>query len=269
MKVGWVWPVALALTAALVLALLNREPAVLVPAAEDPDEALEFLAEIDALQAALADEIFARELLEVEVELMRAVLEELTNVEPEHVSGDEIDDEAASSEEDMQVTESERFDQALLGFGFVASELQELRDRWDQTRLAKLELIDRAMREGWTHRPRHRHQLDQIDARLRQQLGEDGYDRMLIATRQPNRVLVHSVLRGSVAAAAGIQVGDRLVEYGGVRIFSPNDVRKATTSGVKGESARMRVERHGGQISFVVPRGPLGVQMSVGKSPQR
>ena len=269
MRAGWVWPIALALTAALALALVNRQPEGSLPSAENPDDAHDLVAEIGALQAALADEVFARELLAAEIELMRGVLGELTHAEPEYAPVDESDDEAAPSERDERESESERFDEALIELGFVASEVQELRERWDQTRLAKLELTDRAMREGWMHRPRHRYQLEQIDAELRRQLGDDGYERMLIATRQPNRVLVHSVLRGSVAAIAGIRAGDRLVAYGGTRIFSPNDVRKATVSGVKDESARVRVERNGGQMSFVVPRGPLGVQMSVAKSPPR
>lgn len=227
--------------------------------------------ELAALREALSDEVVAREQLAAEVELMRAVLAELAQPDFEGDASAPMNDSPAPAPEPVEggLTEAERFDEALIEFGFVARELKALRGRWDQAQLDKLELTDRAMREGWLHRPRHRLLIDQIDATMRRELGDDGYERMLIATRQPNRILVRAVLGGSAAADAGVQVGDHLIAYAGRRVFSPQDVRKATAGGSKGESVQLRVERAGSSFSFVVPRGPLGLQMSVGKTPPR
>jgi len=223
-------------------------------------------AELAALREALSDEVFAREQLAAEVELMRAVLAELTQP---GVGGDvsaPVDDSPTPEPAEGRLTEAERFEEALIEFGFVARELKALRGRWDQAQLERLELTDRAMREGWLHRPRHRRLIDQIDARMRLELGDEEYERMLIATGQPNQIRVRAVLGGSAAADAGVQVGDHLIAYAGRRVFSPKDVRKATAGGTKGESVQLRVERAGRSFSFVVPRGPLGLQMSVGKT---
>jgi len=225
--------------------------------------------ELAALREALSDEVFAREQLAAEVELMRAVLAELTQPAIEGDASAPADDLPAPEPVEGRLTEAERFDEALIDVGFVARELKALRGRWDQAQLDKLELTDRAMREGWLHRPRHRHLIDQVDATMRLELGDDRYERMLIATGQPNRILVRAVLGGSAAADAGVQVGDHLIAYAGRRVFSPQDVRKATAGGSKGESVQLRVERVGRSFSFVVPRGPLGLQMSVGKTPPR
>ena len=274
MRRALVGAVTLVLAAALGFSLDLWRPAVPGPAVDSGRARAEAQAERAALREALADEVFAREQLAAEVELMRAVLAELSEGsgagEPEggetRSEADPAPDEterAADREDD----EDQRFADALVGFGFLPSEIQALQSRWDEVQLEKLELADRAMRKGWLHQPRHRRQVERIDAQLRADLGEDGYERMLIATRQPNRVVVRSVLRGSAAATAGVRDGDHLIAYAGQRLFSPNDVRKATAAGVKGESVQIQVERAGRRLSYVVPRGPLGLQLSVAKVP--
>jgi len=272
MRPALVWAIALSLVAALGLSLALRRPTAMGPAADPALGGAETRAELAALRAALSDEVFAREQLAAEVELMRAVVAELS--EDSGASRFEVAGAANDAPKgtdppaaDAREGEDQRFDEALVGFGFLPSELQALRGRWDEAQLAKLELADRAMRKGWLHQPRHRRALERIDVQLRTELGEQGYERMLIATRQPNRVVVRSVLRGSAAATTGVREGDHLIAYAGQRLFSPNDVRKATTAGVKGESVQLEVERGGRRLSYVVPRGPLGLQMSVAKVP--
>jgi membrane-associated protease RseP (regulator of RpoE activity) len=159
-------------------------------------------------------------------------------------------------------------DEALLArIGLNESEVYDLRDRWDRAQLARLELNDLAAREGWLFRPRHRRELQALDEALRQELGEADYDRMLYATDQNNRVVVKSVIGGSAAATAGLREGDYVLSYDSERTFKPGDVRRGTTAGVKGEPVRVIVERSGDRLSFVVPRGPLGVRMAAEQGP--
>ena len=231
-------------------------PSASLPAAVPP-------AELAALRVALEQESIERERLAAEVSLMRTVIEQLASEwVAESIVPDSPEPPLGKRSEPGAPSQSDLDEALLQQVGLVESEVRELRDRWDGAQLARLELNDQAAREGWLFKPRHRRQLAWLAAQLRADLGETGFDRMLFATGQPNRVVVSSVIRGSAAAVAGVQTGDQVFSYGSERVFTPNDVRRGTTSGVKGESVRLVVERNGERHSLVVPRGPLGVRMS-------
>jgi len=221
-------------------------------------------AEIASLRLALEQESFEREMLAAEVELMRAVIEQIALERSEEVSAALAEEASADPTPAAARGSAGRpglDEEALLEIGLVEQEVRELRDRWDEAQLAKLELNDRATREGWLARPRHRRQTALLDQELRTELGEGGYDQMLFATGQPNRVVVNTVIGGSAAAIAGIQPGDRVISYGSERVFTPKDVRRATVSGRKGEIVRVVVERGSSTHTFTVPRGPIGIHM--------
>lgn len=257
------WAAVLGIGAIGIAAAIGRSGGASAPPAASPPEVTVASAELEALRVALEQESFEREMLASEVELMRTVIEQLASERVAAPAELPVPAQAIARRSAPNSPSQSDLDEVLLRqIGLVESEVRDLRDRWDRAQLGRLELNDQAAREGWLFKPRHRRRLAQLDTQLRADLGETDYDRMLFATGQPNRVVVQSVIGGSAAALAGMQAGDHLLTYGSERVFAPRDVRRATVSGVKGESVRLMVERRGERHSFLVPRGPLGVRMS-------
>ena len=60
---------------------------------------------------------------------------------------------------------------------------------------------------------------DEQDA-IRDRLGEEGYDALLYAIGQENRLMVTQVPEGTPGALAGVQPGDELLFVDGQRIFN-------------------------------------------------
>lgn len=222
------------------------------------------------LRDALEREATQRETLAADLELMRTVVQHLAAAQVSAAEAQSAAESArlADREESKRDGAAEKprgvqFDeQRLSRIGMVESEIGDLRRRWDSAQLAKLEISDRATREGWLFKPRHARQTAHVELNLRADLGEDAYDKLLYATNQPNRTEVKQVLGGSAAAHSGIEAGDHILSYGEWRIFKPADLRTATASGTRGEQVRVVIERAGASFSVVVPRGPLGVLMS-------
>jgi hypothetical protein len=130
--------------------------------------------------------------------------------------------------------------------------------------MQRLELRDRASREGWLNSDRFRKQLGELEGSveaLRAQIGDDSYDRFLYLTGQPNRVVIASVIEESPAQLAGVQAGDIVLDYADSRVFSFTELRDATRVGESGESVLVRVQRKGETLELLVPRGPLGVRL--------
>jgi S1-C subfamily serine protease len=131
--------------------------------------------------------------------------------------------------------------------------------------MQRLELRDRASREGWIDSERFTEALRALDgdvANLREEIGVDAYDRFLYQTGQSNRVRIASVISESPAQAAGIEAGDVVIDYAGTRVFSFRDLRTASRAGERGEPVSLRVRRDGELVELVLPRGPLGIRMA-------
>lgn len=223
------------------------------------------------LRLALERGTLEREMLAAEVELMRSVLEQLTQAQAGSGEAAATEDFAAAQSEAPRVPsgrmqfEAER----LASLGMLEGEIEELRRQWDRAQLAKLELQDLATRNGALARPRYRRDVFRVEAELRSEVGDDGYDRLLYATAQLNRPVITQVLGGSAASHADLRAGDHLISYAGARVFKPAGLKLAIVMGMRGEQVRLEVERDGERISVVVPRGPLGVLMNAGTSPPR
>ena len=100
---------------------------------------------------------------------------------------------------------------------------------------------------------------------IRDEIGDQRYDRYLAALDQPNRVAVNEVLLESPAAAAGLQAGDVVLSYGETRIFAPSELVTATRAGTAGENVRMEILRQGRRFEIQLPRGPLGVSVAASR----
>ena len=290
------WGAAVFLTVALGLWWLTRPGAPLQPGSSAGGEAIQH--EFAALQAEFAEEREARLMLASEVELMRQVLleigEELQLGVPQAQSDAELselaelallaspDDESAQSEfeaEDAQedgernasdpsANEAPIFElDQLIAAGVDAQEAERVRDIWHQAELAKLELRDLAVREGWMKSKRFTRRLDRIRRQSLDELGECGYDSLLYGTGKNNRVVIRDVLEGSTASQAGLQPGDVVMRYNDKRVFAGSDLQKATSRGTKGETIVVHVERGGETIYMNLERGPIGVFMRMTRVP--
>jgi hypothetical protein len=159
-------------------------------------------------------------------------------------------------------------ERALVAAGVDLTVAAEIKRHQDETDLAEIYLHDLAEREAWLDTQRFAEEMGEIQRRrtsVRDQIGDDAYDRYLAALNQPNRVAVHDVLLESPAAMAGLQPGDVVLRYGEARIFSPSELVAATRSGVAGEAVSVEIIRDGRRFEIEVPRGPLGVRIAASR----
>jgi hypothetical protein len=140
----------------------------------------------------------------------------------------------------------------------------EVMRRQSRLEMQRLKLRDQAAREGWLDSRRYAEALRKLggDAgALREEIGDDAYDRLLYLTGQPNRVVVASVIDESPAQMAGIQAGDLVLNYADRRVFAYGDLRNATRAGEPGEYVLVRIQRGADLLELGVPRGPLGIRL--------
>ena len=157
---------------------------------------------------------------------------------------------------------------ALVAAGIDATTATEIKRRRDELALSEIYLRNQAEREGWLDTPRFASKMAEIEGQrtsIRDEIGDQAYDRYLAALDQPNRVAVDEVLLDSPAAAAGLQAGDVVLSYGETRIFAPGELVTATRSGTAGENVRVEIIRQGQRFDIQVPRGPLGVRVAASK----
>ena len=167
-----------------------------------------------------------------------------------------------------RLSREQRRTNSLIAAGIDESSAKALLSRQSQYELARLDLVDLAEREGWADSDEFDLQLAQLDDQrvdLRTELGDEAYDRYLYERGRNNRVVIVSVIAGSEAEAAGLQVGDAIVNYASERIFSTRELQQATREGDRGELVDVLIDRQGQTLFFDVPRGPLGVSLDARK----
>jgi hypothetical protein len=262
---SWQGLVAIAGGAGLILGLawggFLRDQDPQTPPAAIPDSTRG--SEIAELDAALAEERQARLALEEEVQRLREELAQLVVIPP---ADQPLRDEAAPKPHAPQA--KLLFDEpALLAEGVPADLAAELRERFDESRMDELYLRDQAAREGWLRTPRYREELGDLRGGLREEIGDDDYDRLLYATGQNNRVIVRDVLQGSPALQVGLKAGDEVYSYDGRRIFDRSALLAATTEGKAGATVAIEVLRDGELMRYYLARGPIGISMKAAKRP--
>lgn len=152
----------------------------------------------------------------------------------------------------------------LIKAGIGSERADDILRRKSDIELKKLELRDRATREQYLGTSRYNHELNELtagDVPLREELGDEAYDRYLYASGQTNRVLVSSVMTGSQAEFAGMQSGDVILSYDDQNLFEWSELQQATTQGERGEYVNVNVLRDGQMLNLWIPRGPLGVRL--------
>lgn len=188
------------------------------------------------------------------------------------IQADETDDEVEAlelAEESLRLENANRqglsadevHRQRLISGGFTSDEADWI---FAQEQALELEALmaqheyQRALRDGAEAQhpgPRRQFIFDQ----LREQLGDEYYQRYLEAQGFPTEVHVGRIIPGSAAGQAGLLPGDRILGYAGKKIFSMRELTELTLQGEVGESVLVEVERDSTPIQVTVPRGPIGI----------
>lgn len=231
-----------------------------IPSTADDGAAALTLA-LDALNRTLDEEIRERRVLEEQIGELRADLQALQRRADDETRRAQIGDSPAP-------TRAERIersvDERLAAMGFSAGDVAHIRRVQARAALELVELDDRARREGWVDTPRYRREQRRASTGahlLRDEIGDDAYDRYLFATRGLNRISVSSVIADSPAAQAGFEAGDLVLRYGGERVFSAAELLELRSSGAQGAPVVVDVLRGGQHLQLTMPRGAMGIAL--------
>ncbi len=228
---------------------------------------------IERLEATLAAEVAERQRLEEKLEAVAAHLASLGGSAPTLTPlvtanpSSAAAGEPAAGEEDAVAVDSSTsaVERALAAAGVDAVTAADIKRRRDELTMMEMYLRDRATREQWLDSPQFAAEMAAIDAQrtsIRDEVGDDAYDRYLFALGETNRVRIDDVLLQSPAAQAGLQTGDLILRYGPTRIFAPAELVAETRAGASGETVRLEVVRNGERFELEVPRGPLGLMIA-------
>jgi len=221
--------------------------------------------EVAALRDALDEERSLRGAIELELALLRRRIDRDDASRREATIGDEGDPGSPASERstpDPHAGTGAWFDESALRHqGLVEDRVDRLRERFEALQMAELYLRDEATREGYLNRPRHRTELQELQAAAREELGGADYDWLLYAAGRNNRVLIEDVLADSPATRAGIEPGDLILRYDDVPVLSPPELNRITAQGEPGATVAVDVQRDGNVQRVYVRRGPLGAKV--------
>ncbi len=136
--------------------------------------------------------------------------------------------------------------------------------RMSQQDYRRLELQNLMQRSGSNKRRQYSNELRELNRNkisLRSEMGDETYDQYLFVSGQNNRVKVNSVMAGSPAESSGFQAEDIILSYDNQKILNWPDIRAVTIQGEIGSYTSVEILRDGSQMSLMVPRGTLGVQL--------
>ncbi len=221
----------------------------------DPDK-------VAYLAALLSEEVSKRRHLEKRLAALQKQVSQLETTvgggKSEPSSEQKTDDDGQTeAAKDPQKASEDRF----LTAGFDRVSTAQLKKRASEIEMDRLYLRHRARREGWHRTPEYYEAARELRQGMKNELGEDMYDRFLFASERANRLLVDSVMENSPAEQTGLQPGDVIFRYDGSRVFSYPDLRDATTRGEMGETVLVEIRRGGEILEVELPRGPLGVRL--------
>jgi hypothetical protein len=218
---------------------------------------------IRALELAVIEEREVRQLLEVEILVLR---EEIEQRHTESSEPSEPDESVFSArEERREALRARRFGvrstqgqvDRLIEAGFPADQAAWIVQREAELQMERLQARYDAMR-GNEEQGFFAQGFSQ-NSGLRAELGDADYERFLLANGRSTSVGIGSVIANSPAQNAGLQPGDEIVRYDGERVFSMMDMAGRIMQGDKEGNVVVDIVRDGAPMQLVLPRGPLGV----------
>jgi hypothetical protein len=233
-------------------------PSIAGPSAFDSSLPLE--QRIQALEQAVSDERYARQLLQDELFVLTSEVEALTAMRAPDVVENRPEAferiEAAASTSRRGGGNQGRVAR-LIEAGFAPGQAEWIVQRESQLQMEALQARYDAERSG-DAMSFFQGRTAASDA-LRNELGDADYERYLDSSGRPTSVAVSSVLDSSPAQRAGLRPGDQIVRYDGKRIFSMSDLTRQTLEGQPGEQVVVDILRDGVSMQVAVPRGPIGI----------
>ncbi|MDH3613312.1 MAG: PDZ domain-containing protein [Gammaproteobacteria bacterium] len=218
---------------------------------------------ISALEAAVAEERNARQLLEEELQVLYAEIEEIGS---DRRRSNEL---LVAEGQDVREVRRQRAAMAsavnsadgrvarLIEAGFPPDRADWIVRRESELQMAAMQAQFEARRSG--------EPINRFDpafnstATLRAELGEVEYEQYLEANGRSTSVMVGSVIESSPGQRAGLQAGDQIVSYDGSRVFNTWELNQQTILGEPGQSVVVGIVRDGAPMQVVLPRGPIGV----------
>lgn len=221
---------------------------------------------VAALERAVNDERFARQLLQEEVFYLTSELERLSIdsdfAQTEEIGSGQTDDASSDSGESRREAYRRRNTlegrmELLIEAGFLPSQASMIVQRESELQMESIKARYEAEKSGdsseyWRNRT-------SSSETLRQELGDADYERYLTANGRSTNVSVSSVIESSPAQSAGLQAGDEIVRYAGERVFSMTDLTRETMNGTAGQNVVVDIMRNGNPMQIVMPRGPVGI----------
>jgi PDZ domain len=228
------------------------------------DQSLSTEARISALEQAVSDERYARQLLQEELFILTGELETLITRRSD-VALEDVALERSAVLERVETAPpnpsrrrgAEGRAERLVQAGFEPGQAEWIVQRESQLQMEALQARYEAERTG--DAMNYFQSRTAASDALRNELGDAEYERYLAASGRPTSVAVSSVLESSPAQRAGLMPGDEITSYDGKRIFSMSDLTRQTLEGQPGEQVVVDVRRDGVSMQVVVPRGPIGI----------
>ena len=220
---------------------------------------------IRALETAVAQERNARQLLEEELRMLFAEIEELSN---ERETEEENDARRVAAAQENRssfgAARSVRSDRspegrrtALISAGFAPDRADWIIRRESELQMQVMQARFDAMRSGEPMDPFST--SFNPESGLRAEMGDTEYEQYLAANGRPTAVDVGSVIESSPGQVAGIRPGDQITTYDGQRVFNTMDLTRQAMQGVPGDSVVVDIVRDGVSMQVTLPRGPIGV----------
>jgi len=153
--------------------------------------------------------------------------------------------DASQSNEQLRVLEAAGFSDEV-ALGIVANE-QEIRS-----------ILDAANRRREDPRPEVQSKLLELKALL----GEESYAEYMEASGRTVSIEVESLLAEGIAFTAGLQQNDRIIRYGGERVYTPIDLDFAIKSHSAAKSIELEFIRDGETLLISTDPGALGIKAS-------
>jgi len=217
---------------------------------------------IAALEQALGVERQARQVLQEELFVLTAEMERMSGGDAR--IGDVIEEpstasataQSGSGRQSRRRNNPEQRMERMIDAGFTPSEAEWIMRRESELQMEALQARYDARRAGESVSFFNRGSGANT---IRDELGDDGYERYLAANGRSTSIAVSSVLEGSPALTAGLQPGDQIVSYDGRRVFSMDEITTLTMTGEAGQNVLVDISRNGVPMQVSIPRGPLGI----------